>query len=803
MRCKLLPILSGSLTALLLAACAGGSSSELSSATAPNEPGAAFEAPTGYQGGLPAPGELSGLPAFGRHRVSATSFELLDSSPLSTSPNGSAVAAPGQLELDFQLVGGPGPAYAIYSLPGLPTDGSIVPTQLDIDKTGLGWVAVANFALNKWEFSKFLSTGQVSLASGADYVSPGGYFYAAVLAYPIGPNPLGQISCTSLLAQFSGDLPAGPSAVLDVLTPSPQNNAPVRFKHWNSQPGDGSFTLFTYDFGDGSALFSTADFNAEVEHTYANPGDYTVLLTVEALVSGSPMSAYAQQLITVILEGPPTAALRVVGTRHAVKFPVRMDAALSDPGLGTYTSIDYDFGDTQTYSTQDPFEVVEHIYALPGLYTITLTVNTDQGGTPRQDVDSTDANLADTIKEVLVVYNSSIPESDDLRSYYCIPETGRGIDPDYQLGIGLGGDGNEVMDRANFDTNVREIIKLFIDSKGQQYKDTLKYILLCKGIPHKINGANGGDYTQSTYSAVDSELCTLYSDGTYSYASFLWNESSWQAFGGASDSFYMGVNDGPLSRDYNFVHGAYKVTDSLGNEYPLDYLVGRLSGYTYDDAKALVDRSIAAEQTSAAAGWVIMDTIPARTVYDTMADPVWPDTQHNDLWLCGSDLLTSVGQNNYIDITNLCLTGQASDSMPANSVANVVAYAGWGVNHGGSGYPSGANYILNDLLFTWLPGAAWISYESFNGTTFTCSNPADPTVGHPGQGQICDFVRKGGSCAIGNCWEPWTLAVGDERVVQYRYVVEGDRWIEAAYKGLRCLSWMEVVVGDPLCQLGQ
>ena len=34
-----------------------------------------------------------------------------------------------------------------------------------------------------------------------------------------------------------------------------------------------------------------------------------------------------------------------------------------------------------------------------------------------------------------------------------------------------------------------------------------------------------------------------------------------------------------------------------------------------------------------------------------------------------------------------------------------------------------------------------------------------------------------------------------------RYLHHGDRWIEAAYKGLPLLSWQEVVVGDPLCQL--
>jgi hypothetical protein len=88
-----------------------------------------------------------------------------------------------------------------------------------------------------------------------------------------------------------------------------------------------------------------------------------------------------------------------------------------------------------------------------------------------------------------------------------------------------------------------------------------------------------------------------------------------------------------------------------------------------------------------------------------------------------------------------------------------------------------------------------VSYESFNGTAF--SEP----INRRGQGQVCDFLRMGGTCAIGNAWEPYTIGVGDERWVIDRYVHYGDRWIEAAYAGLCLLSWQEVVIGDPLCRV--
>ena len=120
------------------------------------------------------------------------------------------------------------------------------------------------------------------------------------------------------------------------------------------------------------------------------------------------------------------------------------------------------------------------------------------------------------------------------------------------------------------------------------------------------------------------------------------------------------------------------------------------------------------------------------------------------------------------------------------------------MNHTGGSYPSGNQYILEDLGWNYAPGACFISYESFNGTDFDDSDG----IQRRGQGQICDFLQMGGTVAIGNAYEPFTVGVGDERWIFDRYLNHGDRWIEAAYKGLRLLSWQEVVVGDPLCTMG-
>jgi len=59
----------------------------------------------------------------------------------------------------------------------------------------------------------------------------------------------------------------------------------------------------------------------------------------------------------------------------------------------------------------------------------------------------------------------------------------------------------------------------------------------------------------------------------------------------------------------------------------------------------------------------------------------------------------------------------------------------------------------------------------------------------------------GGTGAIGNVYEPYSDACGDESIIFAEYVHCGRNLAESLYKGLRRASWVEVVIGDPLCKL--
>jgi uncharacterized protein (TIGR03790 family) len=495
----------------------------------------------------------------------------------------------------------------------------------------------------------------------------------------------------------------------------------------------------------------------------------------------------------VILVGPPAAMLNVEPGPYCAKQALSCDALGSDPGLGAFTQFSYDFGDGgPAQTTFSPDEPVPRVYHTPGAFTISLTVSTDQGGIPRQDDDAQAVQVGKANDEVLLVYNSDLPQSADLAGYYASPRTGRGIDPDLMLGLSLDAAVIQTFTRANFASKTREPLQAFITSAG--ITDSLKYILLFKGTPHRILGTNDEFSDTSNYSSVDSELCTLFSDGTYPVDGWLLNESAYHDFNSQPGSFYLGVNTQPLSRNYNFSHGDYFVCDPAGATYPLDYLVGRLSAYTWDEAKAIIDRSLAADTSGT--GWAILDS--SSEVYldgypfhqfDTMIDPVWPFT--TDAPFSGYECLAAAGYKAFVDDTATLLT-RNTGNLPPGAADSVMCYCGWGIHAGHT-----PTYNIDDLDFTYLPGACCLAYESFNGNDFS----SDDGISRRGQGQVCDFLRMGATVGIGNAYEPYTHGQGDERAIFYRYEVCGDTWIGAAYKGMRLLSWQELVVGDPLCRI--
>ncbi len=113
------------------------------------------------------------------------------------------------------------------------------------------------------------------------------------------------------------------------------------------------------------------------------------------------------------------------------------------------------------------------------------------------------------------------------------------------------------------------------------------------------------------------------------------------------------------------------------------------------------------------------------------------------------------------------------------------------------------NGYLGGNKFNWLRGAVFTTYESFNGYSFFYSDDGCPgqNLGHRDeQNLIADFIRDGGTAAIGNVYEPYISGVARVDIF-FKYYAAGHNFIDAAYMSLTFLTGMNVVLGDPLCRI--
>jgi uncharacterized protein (TIGR03790 family) len=227
----------------------------------------------------------------------------------------------------------------------------------------------------------------------------------------------------------------------------------------------------------------------------------------------------------------------------------------------------------------------------------------------------------------------------------------------------------------------------------------------------------------------------------------------------------------------------------------ISYLVCRLTGYSLDATLAIIDRSKQADTAPHAAdGWWIIDD--QGKPYD------WMELARTRMLLLtsnvDSDAVTESSDQSFVYTA-------ANIANPAIS-DNVIGYTSHGVHNGAFG----VNYIWdptqtpNFLGFTYLPGAIFETYESFNGNSFNSTDglppPASPPTSRAGQGLIGDFLYMGGTCGLGNVYEPWSDACGDEAKLLPLYY-QGWNFGETAYMSMRYVSWVEVAVGDPLCKI--
>ena len=359
---------------------------------------------------------------------------------------------------------------------------------------------------------------------------------------------------------------------------------------------------------------------------------------------------------------------------------------------------------------------------------------------------------APTASEVLIVYNSAYTtdadsdgtqDSQQIAEYYVSKRPGVKI-------TSVSTETGELISRTNYNSQIRDSLEEYMTTQG--IADSIKFIVLVKGIPLKITTTNGVD-PNANYSSVDAAVCLLY-EGDYEVISH-------------QDNPYYNVDE-YYTKVYRFKTSHFTNDEGVS----LNYLVTRIDAFTVLDMKAIVDRGVAADQ-SGNGYWIIDDG-----EYNNMGN-LFDSYAINEMNLLGKNVNSDYPDNdNAVYITD-------------NPSGSVMGYMSWGYNAGmGDGYVSNIPVNSNYLNFSLLNGAVFSTYESFNAYGFVGRGQVT------GHGQIAEWIEIGGSGGIGNVFEPY-VGIAREDIWMPEYAV-GYTWAEAAYMSLLYMDHTVVVVGDPL-----
>jgi len=322
---------------------------------------------------------------------------------------------------------------------------------------------------------------------------------------------------------------------------------------------------------------------------------------------------------------------------------------------------------------------------------------------------------------VLVLVNDNSPESKEIAAYYV---SKRKIPAKNVFHVKCPND--EFMSMEEYYGQLEKPIKAYL--KKAKLVDTIDYIVTTRGLPLKPVGLGSGMSVDSMLAAMDKNVTI--------------------------DKPQQGVANPYFAKRDHFSHKKYGM-----------YLVTRLDGYTVKDAKALVDRSLAAKPQK---GTFLIDCTPQKN------DQGGGYKTYNGFMEEAHRLIIAKGYVCYYDDKHEF----------AGDVKSLMGYFSWGSN---DPKYSLAKYKSNQFR----PGAIAETAVSTSARTFKRTNDG-------GQSLIADLVEAGVTGVKGYTSEPTLNAIADPRILFLAYL-SGYNLAESFYSASRWICWKDVVLGDPLC----
>jgi len=358
---------------------------------------------------------------------------------------------------------------------------------------------------------------------------------------------------------------------------------------------------------------------------------------------------------------------------------------------------------------------------------------------------------ADLGAEVIVIFNSRMPESKQVAEYYA---QRRQVPADQVFGLDL--PVTESMSRAEFlDQLHRPLLKKLEEAQlvtvGAQKAAPsrwtaarFRYAALCYGVPTKIahdptlvepSAETLRPELRRDEASVDSQLTCLPVDEK----EFKWIGPWVNPFYGATNASQLHPTNGIL-------------------------LVTRLDGPSADIARGLVDKALEAETNGL---W-------GRAYFDSGYGKNNTNYLLGDVWIRGSaEFCRRLGFEMELDNNPDTFPG----GMPMSQVA---FYAGWYADH--------ANGPFSWRGVEFMPGAFAYHLHSFSAATLRSTN----------QHWVGPLLARGATATMGSVNEPYLGGTPDLAMFFMRFVFMRFSFGEAAWASQNAMSWQNLAVGDPL-----
>jgi len=359
--------------------------------------------------------------------------------------------------------------------------------------------------------------------------------------------------------------------------------------------------------------------------------------------------------------------------------------------------------------------------------------------------------------EVVVVYNSAVPESRGVAEHYA---AARKVPPDQVIGLKM--PDTETISRQEYRETIEEPLRKEIERRKwiefvpevrsattnapggvfqRPVRARIRYLVLCYGVPLKIANDSGvverlPDTARAEMrrndAAVDNELCVLPRD--------------------PKSHLLSGILGNPFQGQTNA--STYSPTNGL-------LMVARLDGPTPEIARGLVDKALTAESNGL---W-------GRMYFDAQGTTNSSYTI-GDAWILGAAAVARrVGYEAIVD------TNQAtfSASFPLSHVA---LYLGW--------YDSSVSGPFTLPKVEFMPGAFAYHLYSYSAPSLRGTQHWAPAL-----------LAKGAACTVGFVSEPFLQATINLNAFLALWI-RGFTYGEAIYGAMNVFSWQTTVVGDPL-----